>query len=1354
MASKPIIERFLFVNNNDRESSSFEAHFGKSIIVLLGNPGDGKSTLFRSMAQREPNAVFVPVREFLTYEPSRWNGKVLYLDGLDEERGRTTDGRGIVASVCQRLESIGTQKFRLSCRSADWYGDFDLNLLKGIAIPESDAVTLRLKGFTDEDIRTVLKGTGIESDVFLEKAEGIGIVELLRNPLNLELVVGIVKANGSWPSTKAGLYEVAVKKLVSEMNEVHTLGGPQYSVTKLLEQAEDLSAYQLLSDASGFSLSAANKSDSYPSIIDFVEDGNLAKASLGRRVFRSDDPLKVAPYHRSIAEFLAARALARRVDNGLPVNRAMALITGTDGGVLSEFRGLCAWLATLSVRFADSLVQRDPLGVLIYGDVPSMPPGRRASLLESLGNAAESNPYFRSGHWNAEHFAPLASKQLACLLKSKLANYANATSLATCILDGLATGEPLPELRRTLRDILNDAKCVSLHPRALRALIHTGESHNDLKYLLQDIAARKIPDSKMELRGLLLLELFPKSIGEREVADYIVAPHSNYHGAYDVFLSQALLASSDRSLPTLMDGLARCFGPMQGSYSVQRFFGRVLSKTLNIHGRTVSTKRIYRWLYAAQDEYGTTHINRDEKKSIRTWFETNQDILWRVIDHWLSTYNGNNLYFGFHKLMESIGGAQPENLSANFKSRIKTTTDSAKRVSLFESLIGQTLYQQRAGALTIEELYALASGSPELESALERGASEAIPDWRKKDALRSRMAKQREDNELRKTREAIAKRLVKIESGDDVEALTFLAERYLAVYDSSVKDKTPNERIEEFCAPEDIPRVIRGLIAFAQTKGHLLHPQDCGKSACVNQFYKVEFPFLVGMDLLWEQDPSGIDSLPEKSVQAAIVCAVSRGGAKESEWVPALLEKHKLTAIAAMIEFFRPQVQQPKAISGLALIRYDERFMPISGELASQMLGEFSSAHSESVGVLMRTAVEQRLQISGHLATWRKGCGNDVTAALYIEGAAFLLGLSNFDACERLIEGKRHLASSLCTFFESVLHTRDDLKSNTEMLTTIAGSMGSIFTYGDLDIVGHSHGEGYDSAKLVYWAIETVAKQVSAVALAALRSLKENPRLSSWADYLRYASDSQARLIRDSSHVFPSLADVAKTLSNKQPSNMADFHALTFAHLLQLREEIEKGSADLKLAFWNADGHGRPTEPRHENLCRDELLAHLRKSVEPLGIAVEPEGNYADDKRADLKVIFGSKMNVPVEIKRHYHDEVWSAAVSQLVNQYVIDPGAAGFGIYLVIWFGQSAGSCPVPPPGIIRPNSAVEMEAALNELLPEEYRNRISILVVNCEHAKNAKAIASKRSGKKRATGARGNKKVNSSPPRARRVQ
>ena len=87
--------------------------------------------------------------------------------------------------------------------------------------------------------------------------------------------------------------------------------------------------------------------------------------------------------------------------------------------------------------------------------------------------------------------------------------------------------------------------------------------------------------------------------------------------------------------------------------------------------------------------------------------------------------------------------------------------------------------------------------------------------------------------------------------------------------------------------------------------------------------------------------------------------------------------------------------------------------------------------------------------------------------------------------------------------------------------------------------------------------------------------------------------------------------------------------------------------------------------------------------------------------------------NVPVEIKRSSHDDVWTAVKTQLIPKYSRDPGAAGYGIYLVLWFGDTE-MCPPTKCAGWSPETVDDVRRRLEESLSEEERSLISICVVD----------------------------------------
>ena len=177
---------------------------------------------------------------------------------------------------------------------------------------------------------------------------------------------------------------------------------------------------------------------------------------------------------------------------------------------------------------------------------------------------------------------------------------------------------------------------------------------------------------------------------------------------------------------------------------------------------------------------------------------------------------------------------------------------------------------------------------------------------------------------------------------------------------------------------------------------------------------------------------------------------------------------------------------------------------------------------------------------------------------------------------------------------------------------------------------------------------------------------------------------------------------------------MADLAELLGEVLQDLAKETRDGNADSYKQFWNLDNHARPASPRVEDACRDTLLGRLRDRLRTLDIDAQPEGHYADDKRADIRVSFGGAggFNVPIEIKRDAHRDVWHAMHAQLIPQYTRDPGAAGYGIYVVFWFGGDGMASR--PDGGEQPATSIELDEQLSAMLSDAERRLIQVYVID----------------------------------------
>ena len=192
-----------------------------------------------------------------------------------------------------------------------------------------------------------------------------------------------------------------------EKNEEHAIAFADWHVPPddLVDAAGRLCAGLLLADCDGYAQRRPASDARYPVLDCCVPEPEgsresaasatrtrvgsarrLLRRALGTRLFTSSHDGRYSPVHRHVAEFLAARHVARPIEAGLPFRRVLALIAGGDGTVVTALRGFSGWLAALCgcSRVRRELIDRDPVGVALYGNAGGFPTADKRRLLETV----------------------------------------------------------------------------------------------------------------------------------------------------------------------------------------------------------------------------------------------------------------------------------------------------------------------------------------------------------------------------------------------------------------------------------------------------------------------------------------------------------------------------------------------------------------------------------------------------------------------------------------------------------------------------------------------------------------------------------------------------------------------------------------------------------------------------------------------------------------------------------------------------------------------------------------------------------------------------------------------------------
>ena len=90
--------------------------------VLIADPGAGKTDAFETLSKAE-GGYFTKARDFAELDLP-WTAPI-FIDGLDEMTAGNASGSTALGQIRSKLQKLGTPRFRISCREADWRGNTD-----------------------------------------------------------------------------------------------------------------------------------------------------------------------------------------------------------------------------------------------------------------------------------------------------------------------------------------------------------------------------------------------------------------------------------------------------------------------------------------------------------------------------------------------------------------------------------------------------------------------------------------------------------------------------------------------------------------------------------------------------------------------------------------------------------------------------------------------------------------------------------------------------------------------------------------------------------------------------------------------------------------------------------------------------------------------------------------------------------------------------------------------------------------------------------------------------------------------------------------------------------------------------
>ena len=1301
-------------------------------IVILADAGMGKTLLMEKLAESGTiRTRLLSASALVQKSIERLNiqsDEILLIDAFDEIPS-TNDSSGI-DSVLNKLAKLGYPKFVLTCRSIEWNSSNNneiQNDYKGI-------LTTNLTNLSREDAQQFLLSHGLSTQQISQliiQLEENSLSSFYENPRNLALLAEIDFSVHPVPETKAKLFELATEKLWQEVNSKAQNALGRLHREQVIECAGLLFATYLLAGkqfiCKGMTGGTRDDAINLHFLTDLTNSETL-EATIQSRLFQSvgDDLFK--PWHRSIAEYLGAKWLAKEMSNPI-VKRHILSYLVVDNGVIASLRGIFAWLPTFNPNLSEIVIKTDPYALIEYGDTTYFSDNDSVVLFDSLEQLTIENPWFRkNSYWKKTKAEGLVSRSLLERYKEILSNKQSNFHFLTTILEALQDADFIAELANELFSIAYDddwyysARSHSFMLLQANGLINTSAnftpliekgSHSSLRLVFEYTSKHGFELLTDEQVIFSIMKSYSFKLSEARREENFLPRNGSYYYflKYPVDKIPTLLKNIRRNILTL--NIDKYDYNHEAVKDLNDLIITLIQRYISDSQQTLDSLIFYQSI-SIFNQFYTSSIGREASTFFTDYFQKNPRERIKIQKYYLeqSSEHFNFYLFSQTSLSSLIPSHEDiEKLLLYIQSESVTVHNIDRWKHLISFYCGRDAIS--------DELYLLVlpyAQSNQLLEYLDDKKKAYIPDWEIKDRRRSLQRKLDEKLRFQEIRNDLYPHQVALEAGD-AKFCNFPARTLLYKYTDIPDDLEAFDRIKYILKDNLTASAIKGFEASL----HSLVPTI---PELMQNKYPIEPVLIAGIYCRLLRG----ESVNDLSDDVILACSIildydDRLGFKfHEDERPNVCRAIKDEIISRGLkqtvidEFFVPQFQTDGAlIQGLHWV-YGKDVDELSIDTIVYLLNTYPKMHHETKDRFIDTLINNNAltRISDLITTNVKAINN---IDENIETNSRWLSLLS------IIDDKRFLHYLKCAQYPQSIfwqlkenYHESRLTKNPKMSLTLMSWISYRFSYPFPNInrpTGVSSGSrnGWQASEFISFCLTEVSNITTLEAQAELKKLK-NCVHSSYTVFITNLLAEQANNIRDANYQAPRPVDLLNIFQDKAPKDCKNLKLLILELLDEIQSKVKSSELDTYKMFYEDGKSKEPQKPHGENYCRDRLADLLKPYIEPYQFRLDTEKDMSDDKRADL-VCNSSEMQLPIEVKGQWHPDLWTAMNDQLGDLYLKHHESQGQGIYLIFYFG---GNVTKKPKGNsnYKPQNALELQRTLTACIKEKYKEGIEVFVMD----------------------------------------